>query len=282
MNNEQVTTKSKKKKIKDIIGWILFGIFGVIFAFVLAGNIDGMVHKKDNAGQTLRFGYGSFVVLSDSMEPKYMKDDAIITYKDNIESIYQKFSKNNQAIIDISFVNEYPGFDFQPDNPKYKEPIYLGKTVMTHRLVEVHKDMSKEVGKGRYIFVTAGINPKSNTGQEHQYQVLTEKQYVGVVKLSSNFLGQFFKFISSVWGLILLLLIPAGYLIVTSGIDIFKTLKNAEEGVTVKGDASDVKVDSLSEKDKERLKQELLEEMIKNKQKEKEAAHEQQEEHKED
>ena len=99
-NNEQITTKSKKKKIKDIIGWVLFAVFGLIFGFVLAGNIDGMIHKKDNANQTLRFGYGSFVVLSDSMEPKYMKDDAIITYKEKIESIYQKFSKNSEAIID--------------------------------------------------------------------------------------------------------------------------------------------------------------------------------------
>lgn len=261
-DKNETTVKSKKKTIKNIIGWILFGIFGAIFAFVLAGNIDAMINKKNNANQTLRFGFGSFVVLSDSMEPKYMKDSAIITYKEKIEKVYETFNKDNSKIIDVSFYNSYPGFDFQPDNPKYKEPIYMNM-VMTHRVVEVHMDASKAKGQGRYIIVTAGINPMSNTGQENQYQVFTEKQYIGVVKLNSNFLGQFFIFISSAWGLIILLLIPAGYLIVTSGIDIFKALKQEDEDtVKVEGKASDVKVDNLSEKERERLKKELLQEMI--------------------
>ena len=268
MEKVETPVKSKKKTIKSIIGWVLFGFFGIIFAFILAGNIDGMVNKKNNAGQTLRFGWGSFVVLSESMEPKYMKDSAIVTYKEDIEKIYNEFNENNEAIIDVSFLNTADGFVMKPENSKYFEPVVTGQ-VMTHRVVEVHKDETKAKGQGRFIIITAGINPESDTGQEHQYQVFTEKQYIGVVKIGSNFLGQLFKFISSPIGLILLLLIPAGYLIVTSGIDIFKALKEKEEEEVLvpSGTASNVKVDSLSEKDKERLKQELLQEMMENKKK---------------
>ena len=69
--------KKPKSKTRKIIEWILFGIFGVAFAVVIAGNISSIIHRDENYGQSLRFGVGSFVVMTTSMEPEIKKDDAI-------------------------------------------------------------------------------------------------------------------------------------------------------------------------------------------------------------
>ena len=141
---------------------------------------------------------------------------------------------------------------------------------MTHRIREVHIREDVKFGNGRYVFVASGINEKSTYYNEHQYQLFTEKQYLGTVKISNQFLGNVFKFIVSPFGLIILLLVPAGYLIVVSTIDIFKTLKKPEEeGAAVDPNATG-KLSKVSAEDRERLKKELMDEMIANKRKEKE------------
>ena len=66
--------KRPKSKARKIIEWVLVGIFGAIFAFAAAATIDGMIHKNENYGQSLRFGVGTFVVQTDSMEPEYKVD----------------------------------------------------------------------------------------------------------------------------------------------------------------------------------------------------------------
>ena len=260
-----------KSKARVIIEWVLFGIFGVAFALVLAGNISAMINQKKNWGQSIRFGIGSFIVLTDSMEPEYPVKSSILTYKEDVSKIYNTFTENPEAIIDITFMNtaQYAPVSFTPDNPDLKDKVFTDM-VMTHRLREIHIDESKELGEGRYIFVTTGINEGSYAYNKGQYQVFTERHYLGTVKYKSLFLGKVFGFVSSPYGLIILLLIPAGYLIITSGIDIFKAMNEKEElEVTSNGEA---KVDSLSDKDKERLKQELLQEMIEKKKKEKDDA----------
>ena len=73
------------------------------------------------------------------------------------------------------------------------------------------------------------------------------------------------NFIASPIGLIILLLVPAGYLIVTSSIDIIKALKAQEEAPTTHSNDSS-HLSNISDKDRERLKKEMLEEMIKSKQ----------------
>ena len=72
--------------------------------------------------------------------------------------------------------------------------------------------------------------------------------------------------------LIILLLIPAVYLLVSSSIDIFKTLKESEEKEEAESSnrVADERLSSLSEEDRARLKKELLNEMVKAKREEKE------------
>lgn len=266
--------KKQKSKTRKIIEWVITGVFAALFVFLGAASIDGLVHKKDNCGQTLRFGIGTFVVKTDSMEPKYKVGSALITYKESPEQIIKDFDAGK--IIDISFMDnkrvsgQKPvgksavGENYDPDGTS---PTGF---VMTHRLREYKVLDNVKKGEGKYIFFTAGINVGGHMSGAGQWQSFTEKELLGVVKVGSNFLGGLFSFITSPIGLIVLLLIPAGYLIVTSTLDIFKTMKEPEEveagGASGSsnggGSAGGSSLEGMSEADKERLKQELLQEMM--------------------
>lgn len=269
---EKKVTKKKKSKTRVTIEWVLFSLFLVVFAFAGAAVIDSMVHKKDNYGQSLRFGVGTFIVLTDSMEPEYKQGSAIFTYKNDIESVVKDF--RDGKTIDVTFYNENVGIDptsieFEHDRYKASEggTCIVTNKVMTHRVMEIHEDTSVELGKGRYVFVTAGINDRGVYSLQGQYQLMTEKQFLGKVILYSPVLGSAFSFVTSPFGLIILLLIPAGYLIITSSIDIFKAMKMSEES---EGNNTPSSLDNISDADKERLKKELLDEMINAKKKDKE------------
>ena len=143
---------------------------------------------------------------------------------------------------------------------------------MTHRVREIHVNESVKKGQGRYTFITAGINTRSKwMGWEEgqgdmtitQYQAFTEKELLGRVVVNSPLLGGVFSFVTSVFGLLILLLIPAFYLVITSVLDIFKAYKEPEEAVKSSGDSGSSQSNAqLSEEDKKRLKEELLQEML--------------------
>ena len=125
--------------------------------------------------------------------------------------------------------------------------------------------MKIHLGEGRYLFVTAGINDRGLYSLQGQYQLFTEKQFLGKVVLYSPVLGSMFSFVTSPFGLIILLLIPTGYLIISSSIDIFKALKTQEEAEKTEGTTNPEALKNISDADRERLKKELLDEMIKSK-----------------
>lgn len=285
---EEVSTKAPqsqgkkaKSKARKIIEWVITGVFLVLFAFVMVGQVDGMIHKNQHNGQLLRFGYGTFIVKTDSMEPKYRVNTALITYLEDADKIYDRFSnlKENE-FIDLTFIHitladtEYSKPLNHPEltSRTNDKPTEVDGTPMTHRLQEIHVNNAVAKGQGKYTFITAGINTKSKfmgwkPGDEplviNQYQAFTEKQLLGVVKMNSPVLGGVFFFVSQWYGLLTLLLIPSFYLIITSVLDIFKAYKDndaPEEAGAKVVDANGAVV--LSEEDKKRLKAELLEEMI--------------------
>ena len=293
MSEEEKKVKKPKTKARKIIEWVLTGIFGVLFLILGVGQIDGMVHKNDHHGQMLKFGYGTFVVQTDSMEKDvenkkvYGVKSALITHLDDPEKIYKDYQ--NGKTIDLTFYydqlcyNEASASQYnQPQNC----PELTNRTspaqypIITHRLREMYKNPDENVkkGQGKYIFIVSGINPYStNLGSNgtdpitiNQYQVFNEKYLLGRVAIGSAFLGGVFGFVSSVWGLLILLLIPAFYLIITSVIDIFKAYKEPEEETSSSskeenksGSTSSNKGSiELSEEDKKRLKEELLQEML--------------------
>lgn len=264
---QEEKVKKPQSKVRKIIGWVLTGIFLALFAVFGAGQIDGMIHKKENYGQTISFGYGSFVILTDSMEPDYMTDSAIITHRDSLESVYEKYQEslvNENITIDMTFMDIYTT-QVIPVRTKGKLTEQTDPTgsVMTHRLREVLVDTNKAVGEGRYTFLVSGINTSEHQAQAGQYQAFTEKQYLGVVQANSRILGGFYRFISSPWGLLVFLLVPAFYLVITSVLDIFSAMKDKEDDEDDGGGGNTPSsLDELSDKDRERLKKEMLEEML--------------------
>ena len=270
---EEKKAKKPKNKFLAISEWIITILFGLVFLFMAAGSIDGMIKKKDNFGQTLRFGLGLFVVQTDSMEPYYKIDSAIITYKESADRIYKDYKKGKT--IDLTFMDkertsDVPTIVDADGKDVYYDPTPPTHAVMTHRLREIIVHENVEVGKGRYTFIVAGTNISEHQAQAGQYQSFTEKYLLGVVKSNSQFIGGLLNFISSPFGLLVLLLIPAFFLIITSVIDIFKAYKDPEEApagnTPKKGEAGETKANSgvteLSEADKKRLKEQLLEEML--------------------
>ena len=264
--------KKPKSKTRKIIEWVLTGIFLAIFAVVGLAQIDGLVNKKSHYNQQIRFGYGTFVVQTDSMEPEYKVKTAIITYLEDADKIYKSYQAGKD--IDVTFFDAYTGeneYTKPMDHPELTRRTSATQNPMTHRVQEIHVNENLKKGEGRYTFITAGINRRSEYLGWHegdpditidQYQVFTEKELLGRVKVNSPFLGGVFGFVSSIWGLLILLLIPSFYLIITSVIDIFKAYKEPEEipeGPKEEKQSGEVE---LSEEDKKRLKEELLKEMI--------------------
>lgn len=285
--------KKPKSKALKIIEWVLLGIFLLVFGFLGAAQIDGMVNKAKNNDEEIRFGVGTFIVLTNSMEPLYKTQSALITYKEEMDVIVNQVkSQTNAQIVDsadeyiVSFTKEdflaggvdvtfknknsgvdYVSFNFQTLDYKLQSPV-VTDLVMTHRIRELHIRKNVTYGNGKYVFVTAGINDQGDYSKMGQYQFVTEKIYLGTVKVNSPFLGGIFYFVSSPWGLLVLLLLPAAYLIIVSAKDIFKALKESEEGEQNENKAPS-SLDTISNEDRERLKRELLDEMISKKQGEK-------------
>ena len=264
--------KKPKSKTRKIIEWVLTGIFLAIFAVVGLAQIDGLVNKKCHYNQQIRFGYGTFVVQTDSMEPEYKVKTAIITYLEDADKIYKSYQAGKD--IDVTFFDAYTGeneYTKPMDHPELTRRTSATQYPMTHRVQEIHVNENLKKGEGKYTFITAGINRRSEYLGWHegdpdividQYQVFTEKELLGRVKVNSPFLGGVFGFVSSIWGLLILLLIPSFYLIITSVIDIFKAYKEPEEiPEGPKEEKTNGEVE-LSEEDKKRLKEELLKEMI--------------------
>ena len=286
MSEEVKKVKKPKSKARKIVEWVLTGIFGVIFIILGIGQIDGMVHQKDHYGQMLKYGYGTFVVKTDSMEKDvdnkkvYGIGSALITHLDSPEKIYKDFTAGK--VVDVTFYNAYSAHTAysEPEDTQLtvRTPIAsVSKSypIITHRVREIHvnEDPNVKKGQGKYTFIVSGINPYStNLGSDgvtpveiNQYQVFTEKELLGRVVVGSAFLGGVFGFVSSIWGLLVLLLIPAFYLVITSVIDIFKAYKEPEEeAVTSSKEESSPSKGSveLSDEDKKRLKEELLQEML--------------------
>jgi hypothetical protein len=315
--------KKPKSKARKIIEWVVTGVIICLFALVAIGQILGIANRGNNNGQTLSFGvYGNFIVLTDSMEPEYEKQTAIITKKMSLDKLYELYQENceyNKPIqekysaqitaattteektnlilamekeekhIDITFVDNYANYasvkpskdTSDPILNNLDSPVQVSTTevsVMTHRLREMRVDESVSEGNGRYTFITSGTNIGGHYSQFGQYQAFTEAQYLGMVMINSPFLGGFFQFVSSVWGLLILLLIPALYLIITAVMDIVKALKEKdeeEELVTQQGKdntttpSANSSLSNLSKEDQERLKKEMLDEMLNNSKKDK-------------
>ena len=140
---------------------------------------------------------------------------------------------------------------------------------MTHRVKEINYDETNKV----YTFICHGINADSDQCDgdcTDQTQSIPQSDVLGKVVGDSKFMGGLYNFLMQPYGLIVLILVPGGYLIISSIFDIVKASKkpkeetNSSSGDTISGSDN---LNNLSSEDKERLKKELLNEMLDDKKK---------------
>lgn len=241
--------KKPKSKVRKIIDWVVTGVF----ATLIVGLAVIQIINKTTNNQNI-FGSQYQRVLTDSMSPVYKVNDIISVRKANPENICERV--NNGENVDVSFYWEVNG-----------------QTVsMTHRLVKVtdYGSVITDPITGeeyRYTFKAHGINTQSEfckIGGEYgdctnQYQEFHEDSLIGRVTGKSYFM----TFATSIWGLLILLLVPCMYLIVASVFDIFKALDDKdEEASEPQIGTKDDPLSGLSEKEKEKLKKQMLDEML--------------------
>ena len=245
-NKEVIKESTKKKekqplikKIINIVGIVFTSILGVILVFFLIGNFTA----KNNYGVKMIFNHSTLVVLTDSMEPTYKVGGAIFIEKTDPSKI--------KIGDDLTFFYDSWG------------------VVVTHRVLEITPPSETN---SLYTFKLHGINTESKqcgsldtpADCTDQYQLVTSDKVIGKVVGSSYAVGQIYTFMMEPYGLVLLLLVPAGYLIYVSIDVIVKTLKQKEENEekAINSSASTSKLDSLSSEQKEKLKKELLNELL--------------------
>lgn len=267
------TKKVKKSKLRKTLEWIFLSIFGVFFVVIFGFQIVGNITKKDNFGVPNVLGTQIMMVLTDSMEPDYKVDDMIIVQKISPEKIYNLVASNHttkegtikfqDTAQNLKWI-EQECLVIDTDSLKIDLSFYYStsqlKMTMTHRLVGIRLNEDIKEGSGRYDFFVQGINKESKNYSGDQGQAFDERVLLGKVQFGSTFLGIVYKGVTSVWGLLILILLPSGYLIITSILDIVKGLKEDDEDTKQKVESTDGL--QLSNEDKERLKSELLEELL--------------------
>ena len=247
-----------KSKARKIIEWVLTGIFAASIVGVGVLQIINKTSKNQSV-----FGTQFQKVLTDSMSPTYKVNDIIFIEKADPADLKERVDAGKN--VDVSF-----------------RWIVEGQVVsMTHRLMEatyyVEPQEDPITGeKYQYTFVAHGINKTSEWCKgyggyndcTYQTQTFHESSLIGRVVRKSYFM----TFATSIWGLLVLLLVPCMYLIVSAVFDICRALDDKEEVPAdgqVVGEATEggepIKKDplaGLSEKEKEKLKKQMLDEML--------------------
>ena len=253
--------KKEKSKFRKILDWVITGVFGTLIA-ISAGFL---IYSKVG-GDGFIGNYMFPQVLTDSMGDVYPVGSVLVVEKVDPADI--KPGDN------VTFK-----YDITPSNGKDD------KVNMTHQIFSVEEDPDWAIGSGsHYKFVAHGTNKKSEfckIGEEYgdctnQYQHFRERDLVGRVVRVSPVLTGLNSFVKQPIGLIVLVLVPCMYLMVTSVLDIFKKLPDDDEVPKVATSSGDGTVEykpktyapgedplaGMSEEDKERLKKELLDELL--------------------
>lgn len=246
--------KKPKSKARKIIDWVITGVFATLIVGLAVVQIINRTSKSQNV-----LGPQYQKVLTDSMSPVYKVNDIIaINTKATPASIYKDWQDGKD--VDVSF-----------------KWVVSGETVsMTHRIMDVTYIDTPQVDsitgeEYQYTFTAHGINKESEwckgtggymdcTGQT---QTFHEGSIIGRVQRKSYFM----TFATSIWGLLVLLLVPCMYLIIASVFDICKALDDKDEPETAEGPkkqigTKDDPLAGLSEQEKEKLKKQMLDEML--------------------
>jgi signal peptidase len=179
----------KKSAVKKVLG-ILFDIFTVLVVFFVIFLLVIMFQLKGITSEGVSVaGFRMFIVQTMSMDPVYPTGSVVVTKRVPPADI-----KEGDV---ISFLASYSG------------------SVVTHRVVEAF-----DLGDGRYGFVTKGdANPSNDSGLVGGQAVL------GVVVLGIPNLGLLLGKLRSVWGLVLLVILPSSLVIIGEAVKLSRLLR---------------------------------------------------------
>lgn len=175
----------KKGKFKKIFR-VIKGIFNVIIVLLVLSFVLMVCLQRFSGNKISFLDYRIFTVVTGSMEPKYKIGDVLIAKEKDPSEI-----KIGDAISYLAEKGE------------------IKNNVVTHEVVNITKDES-----GAYLFHSKGI---ANLVED---PVVHESQLYGVVVYKLKLLSFVRKIISTDLGMLLLIIIPILYIIVSEMISI--------------------------------------------------------------
>ncbi len=208
MSNQTIPNKKTKSKVGKLFTYIFGGIVFLLLAF----QIMGTVTARSNYGVPSFFGYQTLIVLTDSMEPAYKVDEAIVVKKVQPASLKASTSIDAQDGDVITFYRQADGL------------------IVTHRIIDI---LPQE--DGTYHFKTLGDNLNAQTcpidgcDPDIHYDYVTQTDILGVVIGKSALFGRVVNVTTNPFVIASVAVIPLFYVFISSVADIVKHSKMKAE-----------------------------------------------------
>jgi len=181
----------KKEKLKRLFG-IIKGIINTVIVLVILAFVLIVCLQRFSDNKISFLNYRIFTVVTGSMEPKYKIGDVLIAKEKDPSEI-----KVGDAISYLASRGE------------------IKNNVITHEVVNITKDEN-----GKYLFHSKGL---ANLVED---PIVHEEQLFGVVVYKTKLLSYIRKIISTDIGMLLFIIIPILYIIIS---EMIATLIEKEE-----------------------------------------------------
>jgi len=223
MNNVKDEThynfKGLFKYISTVVSWTIFVLLIIVGVLLIYYYIS--VRLYATKGEKFEPEFSVYTIVSESMEPTLSKFDVIVITKvDDIDDV-----KINDVITFVSTWN-----------------VTYGMTI-THRVVG-----TKTLDNGEKCLVTRGDN---NTQEDST--CVEKSNLIGVTKAVIPGLGKIQFFLSSSIGWLLVILIPALYVIIKDVVKIFNLFKDIKKEENNKNDDKNNKEKNIKNSNDELL-----------------------------
>lgn len=247
---ENKDIKAKKKKgplsyVRKVFDYLMIAFIAVI----AIAEVVGLATRSSNYGVPNIFGYQFLVVATDSMA---VDENGEEVYPVGIGLICQK--------VDVETIDVGDDITFYWDEVQ---------GTITHRVYQVNTDENGVATS----FLCHGINTNATFYSPSQYQDVPVDQVLGKIVSKSYALGNFLTAMQTPYVVVLLIIIPAALIAISSIIDMVNIKKLSEEELEEKygegkgkkkkpNEDPDDPLASLSEEEKEALKKQMIEEML--------------------
>ena len=184
---------TKKKSQRKILG-ILFDVFTVVVIFFVIFLLFCMFQMKGLSANGIALGgFRAFLIQTMSMEPEYPVGSVVVAKSVPVETL-----KEGDV---ISF------------------RVGQGGLVLTHRIVDIER-----FEDGYYMITTKG-----DTNLENDRDKVDGRDVFGIIIMCIPKLGLMLNWLRSIWGLLLLVILPAGLVIVGESVRLTKVIKEEKE-----------------------------------------------------